>query len=61
MNWQPIAARRRSGFEAIADDGESGVDVKLARRWLAARLDDDLTQREALLHRAGKAAAFWAA
>ncbi len=54
-------SEHRSGLEAIADDGESGVDVKLARRWLAARLDDDLTQCEALLHRAGKAAAFWAA
>ena len=54
-------SEHRSGLDALADDGESGMDVKLARRWLAARLEDDRTQCEALLRRAGKAAAFWAA
>ena len=51
----------RSGLEALEDDGEGGADVKLARRWLAARLADDRKACESLLRRVGKAAAFWAA
>lgn len=51
----------RSGLEALEDEGEGGAQVKLARRWLAARLDDDRRQCESLLRRVGKATAFWAA
>ena len=50
----------RSGLEALEDAGETGSDVKLARRWLAARLDDDRKQCQASLHRVAKAPAFWA-
>jgi triphosphatase len=56
-----VAREHRAGFDALMDDGETGADVKLARRWLAARLSDDRAQCETLLHRAGKAASFWAA
>ena len=51
----------RSGLEALEDDDEGGVAVKLARRWLAARLADDRKACESLLRRVGKATAFWAA
>ena len=54
-------SEHRSGLEALEDDGERGTDVKLARRWLAARLADDRKACESLLRRVGKAAAFWAA
>jgi triphosphatase len=50
----------RSGLEAIEDDRAGGAAVKLARRWLTLRLDEDRRQCEALLHRVGKATAFWA-
>lgn len=55
-----VDSEHRAGLEALVDDGEDGVDVELARRWLVSRLDDDRKQCEALLHRVGKAAAFWA-
>jgi inorganic triphosphatase YgiF len=54
-------SEHRSGLEALEDDGEGGTDVKLARRWLAARLADDRKACESLLRRVGKAAAFWTA
>ena len=51
----------RSGLEALEDDDGGGVDVKLARRWLAARLNDDRKACESSLRQVGKAAAFWSA
>ena len=54
-------SEHRSGLEALEDDGDGGTDLKLARRWLAARLADDRKACESLLRRVGKAAAFWAA
>ena len=51
----------RSGLEALEDDGDGGTDVKLARRWLAARVAEDRKACESLLRRVGKATAFWAA
>ena len=54
-------SEHRSGLEALEDDGDGGADVKLARRWLAARLADDRKACESLLRRVGKAATFWAA
>ena len=54
-------SEHRSGLEALQDEGEGGTDVKLARRWLAARLADDRKACESLLRRVGKAAAFWTA
>ncbi len=56
-----VDREHRAGFESLMDDGETGTDVKLARRWLAVRLADDREQCEALLRGAGKAASFWAA
>jgi hypothetical protein len=56
-----VDRQHHAGFESLMDDGETGADVKLARRWLAARLADDREQCETLLHRAGKAESFWAA
>ena len=53
-------SEHRSGLEALEDDGARGADVKLARRWLAARLADDRKACESLLRRVGTAAAFWA-
>ena len=53
-------SEHRSGLEALEDDGDGGTDVKLARRWLAARLADDRKACESLLRRVGKAATFWA-
>ena len=52
------ASEHRSGLEALEDDG-GGTDVKLARRWLAARVADDRKACESSLKRVGKAAAFW--
>ncbi len=54
-------SEHRSGLAALEDDDEGGVDVKLARRWLAARLNDDRKACESLLRRVGKATAFWSA
>ena len=54
-------SEHRSGLEALDDDSDRGTDVKLARRWLAARLADDRKACESLLRRVGKAAAFWTA
>jgi hypothetical protein len=51
----------RSGLEALEDDGEGGAEVRLARCWLAARIDDDRKQCEFLLRQVGKATAFWTA
>jgi hypothetical protein len=53
-------SEHRSGLEALEDDGDGGTDVKLARRWLAARLAEDRKACESLLRRVGKATAFWA-
>ncbi len=54
-------SEHRSGLEALDDDGDGGTDVKLARRWLAARLAADRKACESLLRRVGKADGFWAA
>ena len=53
-------SEHRSGLEALEDDVDGGTEVKLARRWLAARVADDRKACESLLRRVGKAAAFWA-
>ena len=53
-------SEHRSGLEALEDDGDGGTEVKLARRWLAARVADDRKACESLLRRVGKATAFWA-
>jgi len=54
-------SEHRSGRDALEDDGEGGADVKLARRWLTARLQDDRKACEAALQRVGNAGAFWSA
>ena len=56
-----VDRQHRSGLEALEDDDDGGADVKLARRWLAARLAEDRKACESLLRRVGKAAAFWTA
>lgn len=55
-----IDREHRAGLDSLMDDGATGADVKLARRWLAVRLDDDRGHCEALLKRASKARRFWA-
>ena len=52
-------SEHRSGLEALEDDVDGATEVKLARRWLAARVADDRKACESLLRRVGKAAAFW--